>query len=42
MHISDLGAKIEKSEEKLECTCYKLHRQGIPARLSKLRARLAY
>ncbi|ACX52033.1 transposase, IS605 OrfB family [Ammonifex degensii KC4] len=42
MHVSDLEAKIEKSEEKLKRTKNKLHRQGILARLSLLRARLEY
>ncbi|WP_027356212.1 hypothetical protein [Desulfofundulus thermocisternus] len=42
MYVSDLKAKIEKSEEKLERTRDRLHRQGIHARLNKLRARLVY
>lgn len=42
MHVSDLEAKIEKSAEKLERTKNKLHRQGILARINKLRAELEY
>ncbi len=42
MHVADLEAKVEKSEEKLGRTRKKLSRQGILARLNKLRARLAY
>ncbi|MGB9867620.1 MAG: hypothetical protein ACPLPR_06950 [Bacillota bacterium] len=42
MYVSDPETKIEKSEEKLERTKDKLHRQGILARLNKLRAELAY
>lgn len=42
MHVSDLEAKIEKSEKKLERTRDKLHRQGVFARLDKLRAKLAH
>ncbi|MGO0122519.1 transposase [Desulfothermobacter acidiphilus] len=42
MHVSDLEAKIEKSEEKLMHIRNRLHRQGVFARLNKLRARLAY
>lgn len=42
MHVSDLEAKIEKSEEKLERTKNKLHRQGIMARIARLQGKLAY
>ena len=42
MHVSDLRAKIERSEEKLERVRDGLRRQGITARLNKLRAKLAY
>ncbi|ACX52261.1 transposase, IS605 OrfB family [Ammonifex degensii KC4] len=42
MHVSDLEGKIEKSEEKLKRTKNKLHRQGILARIAKLRAKLEY
>nr|WP_245527936.1 transposase [Ammonifex degensii] len=42
MHISDLEAKIEKSEEKLKRTRNELHRQGILARIAKLHAKLEY
>jgi predicted transposase len=42
MRVSDLEAKIEKSGEKLERTKNKLHRQGILARIQKLKSRLAY
>ncbi|MCS5697399.1 transposase, partial [Desulfofundulus thermocisternus] len=38
----NLKAKIEKTEEKLERTRDRLHRQGIHARLNKLRAKLVY
>ncbi|ACX52994.1 transposase, IS605 OrfB family [Ammonifex degensii KC4] len=42
MHVSDLEAKIEKSEEKLKRTKNELHRQGILARVARLRAKLEY
>jgi len=42
MHVADLEAKIEKSEEKLSRTKDKLRRQGILARIQKLKNRLAY
>ncbi|MEW5932515.1 MAG: transposase [Bacillota bacterium] len=42
MHVSDLRAKITKSEEKLERVRDRLRRQGITARLNKLRGKLAY
>ncbi|RPF49476.1 putative transposase [Thermodesulfitimonas autotrophica] len=42
MYVSDLEAKIEKSEEKLDRTKDRLHCQGILARLNKLRTKLAY
>lgn len=42
MHAADLEAKIEKSEEKLERTKNRLHRQGILARIQKLKGKLAY
>ena len=42
MHVSDLETKIERSEEKLEETTDRLRRQGMCARLEKLRAKLAY
>ena len=42
MHVSDLKAKIQKSEEKLERTKDSLRRQGIGARLMKLRSKLSY
>lgn len=42
MHVSDLEAKIKKSEEKLERTKDKLHRRGILARIARLQGMLAY
>ncbi len=42
MHVSDLEAKIEKSEKKLGRTRNKLHRQGLTFRIARLRGKLAY
>jgi hypothetical protein len=42
MHVTDLRAKIKKSEEKLSRTRDELRRQGILARIQKLENRLAY
>lgn len=42
MHVSDLEAKIEKSEKKLERTRDTLHRRSILARVNTLRTTLNY
>ncbi|MDN5347408.1 MAG: hypothetical protein PWP65_972 [Clostridia bacterium] len=42
MHVADLEAKIEKSEEKLGRTKNKLKRQGLTFRITRLRSKLAY